>query len=425
MLARTLGGSGRRTSGGARQEGVWLPLAPNEIGPEDGRIRWPSHGLRLGRVLSGVRVLDLSRILSGPYCTMVLADLGADVVKIEAPGGDETRRWGPPFVGDTAAYYFGTNRNKNSVVLDLTTADGRDALAALLTEADVVVHNFTSRVARKLGADYKSVRAVKPDVIHLSFSGFGGHDPRRGYDLVAQALTGLMAITGEADRPAVKVGAPVSDLAAALFGAISVVSALFARTASGEGAELHVSLYDATLSLLGNQSMNWLMASEDTPRLGSEHPSITPYGAYRAADGELVIAVGSDEQFAALCDALEIGDLKHRFPRNADRVSNRDVVKSRIEEALGGRSRAVWLAVLTAAGVPTAEVRTVGEALDAPETTTVTWIDDGEDGKIPQVGGPIRVNGQLQLPFLPPPQLGEHTDEVVGGFLSDGDVEPR
>lgn len=377
-------------------------------------ISWPDNGAALGRLLSGVRVLDLSRVLAGPYCTMVLGDLGADVIKVESPAGDETRRWGPPFAGDTATYYFGTNRNKVSVVLDLMTDYGRETLAALIREADVFVHNFTPSVAAKLGADYASVRAERDDIVHLSFSGFGADDARRGYDLVAQAMSGLMAITGETDGDAVKVGAPVSDLSSALFGAVGVVSALVARARTGAGAELHVSLYDATLALLANQSMSWLLAGEETPRLGSEHPSISPYGAYRAADGQVVIAVGTDQQFAALCAVLDRPDLGEAFPRNADRIANRATLKQELERALAIRTRAEWIEAFEQAGVPTAEVRTVGEALTARDTSTVATVADQDGQAVAQVLGPLRVDGELQTPYLAPPRLGQDTDAVLG-----------
>jgi crotonobetainyl-CoA:carnitine CoA-transferase CaiB-like acyl-CoA transferase len=343
---------------------------------------------------------------------MIMGDLGADVIKVESPTGDETRRWGPPFVDGIATYYFGANRNKSSVVLDLSTDRDRETLFTLMVGADVVIHNFTTDAATRLGADYAAASRARADVVHLSFSGFGRADPRRGYDLVAQAMSGLMASTGDPDRSASKVGAPVSDLAAALFGVIGVVSALYARRDTGVGAELHVSLYDASLALLANQSMNWLLAGEDTRRLGSEHPSITPYGAYRTSDGDIVLAVGSDGQFAALCDVLDTPDLAKQFPRNEDRIASRNHIRLRLEEVLGSRTRAEWISLLTAAGVPNAEVRSVGEALSAPETT-LSQVTDALGTTLPQIPSPIRVNGKVQEPFLSPPSLGEHTDRLL------------
>ncbi len=379
-------------------------------------MTWPTTAASLGRLLSGVRVVDLSRILSGPYCTMVLADLGAEVVKIEPPGGDETRRWGPPFAGDTATYFFGTNRNKHSVELDLTTDRDRGVLRALIEGADVLVHNFTPDVAERLGVRHEDVAAIRPDIVHVSFSGFGAAAPeRRGYDLVAQSLTGLMSITGERDGPPVKVGAPVSDLSAALFGTIATVAALYKRRETGEGARVEVSLYDATLALLANQSMNWLLAQEETPRLGSEHPSIAPYGAYRAADGELILAVGSDRQFAALCEVLGLDGERPRFERNADRVAGRDELRVVLERALAAKTRAEWARLLDEAGVPNAAVRTVGEALSAPETTAIRTAPHPSGRDVPQVASPIVLDGERLDPYLAPPPLGWDTERVAGG----------
>jgi crotonobetainyl-CoA:carnitine CoA-transferase CaiB-like acyl-CoA transferase len=376
---------------------------------------WPHSEESTGRLLAGVKVLDLSRVLAGPYCAMVLADLGADVVKVEAPGGDETRRWGPPFFKGTAAYYFGTNRNKRGIVLDLREPGDRCLFEALAREADVVIQNFTGSAAARLGADYDSIRALNPTVIHLTVSGFGPEEPdRRGYDVIAQALSGMMAITGEPDRPGAKVGVPVSDLAAAMFGALSVVSALFARERSGDGARLDVSLYDATLALLANQSMNWLLSGEETPRIGSEHPNITPYGAHATRDGALVLGVGSDAQFRDLCDALGEPALAKdaRFRTNIDRITHREDLRNELNRRLVERTSAEWMEALDARGVPNAVVRSVGDALASPETRSVTQVRHSNLGEIAQVMGPIRVDGEYQRPYLPPPELGEHSNEI-------------
>jgi crotonobetainyl-CoA:carnitine CoA-transferase CaiB-like acyl-CoA transferase len=346
---------------------------------------------------------------------MVLADLGADVVKVEAPSGDETRRWGPPFFKGTASYYYGTNRNKWGIVLDLLDAEDRRLFETLAREADVVIHNFTGSAATKLGADYESIRAINPSVVHLTVSGFGPEEPdRRGYDVIAQALSGMMAITGEPDRPGAKVGVPISDLAAAMFGALAVVSALFARQRTGAGRQLDVSLYDATLALLANQSMNWLLSGEETPRIGSEHPNITPYGTHATRDGEIVVGVGSDAQFRGLCEALGDSDLAddERFRTNVERISHREELRDELNRRLGERSSAEWMEALDARGVPNATVRSVGDALAAPETHSVTGITHPNLGDIAQVMSPIRVDGTYQRPYLAPPELGEHSAEI-------------
>jgi crotonobetainyl-CoA:carnitine CoA-transferase CaiB-like acyl-CoA transferase len=380
------------------------------------QVSWPHAEANDGRLLAGVKVLDLSRVLAGPYCAMVLADLGADVVKVEGPTGDQTRGWGPPFVGNSATYFYGTNRNKWGVALDLTAADDRDALASLVEQADVVIQNFTGRVAKKLSVDYESVRAINPSVVYLALTGFGIEDPdRRGYDVVAQALTGMMAITGERHRPPAKVGVAISDLSAAMFGATGIVSGLYARALHGRGANLDVSLYDATLALMANQTANWLLAGEETERMGSEHPSITPYGAYRCKGGSIVLAVGTDGQFNALCGVLGAGELARQpeFRDNAARIAHRDELRGRLEERLAGRSSEEWSALLETAGVPHAVVRTVGEALQAPETRSLAHADGAGPGASAQVMGAIRVDGAYQRPYLAPPGIGEHTDAVL------------
>jgi crotonobetainyl-CoA:carnitine CoA-transferase CaiB-like acyl-CoA transferase len=380
------------------------------------RVSWPHADANDGRLLAGVKVLDLSRVLAGPYCAMVLADLGADVLKVEGPGGDQTRRWGPPFVGDTATYFHGTNRNKWGLVLDLTANGDRDALAALVEEADIVIHNFTGSVAKKLGVDYESVASINPRVVCLEISGFGTEDPDRpGYDVIAQALTGMMSITGERDRPPSKVGVAISDLAAAMFGAVAIASALHARERHGRGARLHVSLYDATLALMANQTASWLLAGEETERMGTEHPSVVPYGAYACKDGSIVLAVGTDRQFSALCDVLGVHELALRpeFERNTARVAHRDELRAALEERLAAQSREHWSELLTAAAVPHAVARTIGEALAAPETRSLAHSDSGERPSA-QVMGPIRVDGEYQRPYLSPPALGAHTDVVLG-----------
>jgi crotonobetainyl-CoA:carnitine CoA-transferase CaiB-like acyl-CoA transferase len=387
-------------------------------------LRWPRSDDNRRRLLEGVRVLDLSRVLAGPYCSMVLADLGADVVKVEAPGGDQTRRWGPPFHEGTAAYYFGTNRNKWGIELDLTAESDRAAGVALLAEADVVIHNFTPRVARKLGVDYATVKALNDDVIHLAITAFGQKtSDRPGYDVVAQALCGLMASTGEADGRPVKVGVPISDLSAGLYGAIAISAALAARATTGAGTALEVSLYDATLALLANQSANALLCGEDTPRLGSEHPVLAPYGAFLTADEPLVIGAGTDEQFQSLCKAIGAPQLASdaRFARNADRVAHRRELRGSLEAVLTREPRHVWASALESARVPHAEVRTVSQALRGAETETVASVEHPVLGSIAQVMGPIKVDGGYLAPYLAPPTLGEHNAAILRDGVGGSD----
>jgi crotonobetainyl-CoA:carnitine CoA-transferase CaiB-like acyl-CoA transferase len=347
---------------------------------------------------------------------MLLADLGADVIKVESPSGDETRRWGPPFHQGTAAYFFGANRNKWDVVLDLTTADARATLRKLLREADVVVQNFTGETAKHLGVDYETVAAINPQAVHLTLWAIGPEQPeQRGYDLVIQALTGMMAITGEPERPPVKVGVPISDLSAGLYSAIAITAQLFDRAQTGRGARLDVSLYDAALALLANQSMNWLLSGSETARMGSEHPTISPYGLYQTLDGAMIIAVGSDSQFEGLVRVLAAPSLATdaRFRHNSDRIASREQLRGEIEEITRTRCSAEWRKLLDDAGIPNAFVRSVGDALDAKDTQTITRIEHPTWGSVPQVMGPIRVNGKYLDPYLAPPALGEHTKGVL------------
>ena len=380
---------------------------------------WPHSPSNDGRPLEGVKVLDVSRVLAGPYCTMILGDLGADVVKVEPPYGDETRRWGPPFRHETATYYFGANRNKWGIVLDLQSESGRSALANLVEQADILVQNYTGDTATRLGVDYATTSTLNPTLVHLSLSGFGPAEPdRRGYDLVAQALSGLMEITGPNDGSPARVGVPISDLSTGLFGAIGVLAALRRREHDGKGAQLEVSLFDASVALLANQSMSWLLAGEETPRLGSEHPNLAPYGAFATLDGHIVIAVGNDGQFEALCRVLGPPALAGdpRFATNRLRIQHRAELRSELEARLGRRDRDTWRALLDAAAVPNAAVRPVSSALTSDEARSVSDVVHPTLGAIPQVGNPIQIFGQYLWPYLAPPMLGEHTDQVLGSI---------
>lgn len=384
-------------------------------------VTWPSSAANFGRPLSGVRVLDASRVLAGPFCAMLLADLGADVIKVEPPQGDETRRWGPPFLGDTAAYYFVANRNKWDVSLDLKEQADRVLLQELVRQADVVIHNYTEDRARGFSLDYDSVRTLNNQAIYLAITGFGGRESeRRGYDLLAQALGGLMSITGQEAGPPTKVGVAISDIAAGLFGALGVAAALAGRGHSGKGAAVEVSLYDATLSLLVNQAMNSFLSGETPQRQGNDHPNVSPYGVYATGGGDIVLAVATDGQFASLCDVL--GDpalaVDQRFRHNGDRVPNRQALRHALEAMLSARDARAWSAELDARGVPNGVVRTVSEALEAPETQSVSYVDHPVHGRIPQVLNPIRLNDQYLSVYLPPPDRGEH-DKLVGGRTGD------
>jgi crotonobetainyl-CoA:carnitine CoA-transferase CaiB-like acyl-CoA transferase len=364
--------------------------------------------------LRGVRVVDLSRVLAGPYCTMVLADLGADVVKVERPeGGDETRSWGPPFAGGEAAYYLSVNRGKRSCAIDLSQPEGRDLALELCAGADAVIENFKLGGADRLGVGYEAVRAVNPGVVYCSITGFGSErEPpgRPGYDFVAQAESGLMSVTGAADGPPYKVGVALVDVLAGLHAAAAILAGLH----GGEGARIEVPLLDSGLAGMVNVAQNALVTGAEPARYGNAHPNIVPYETFETASGQIAIAAANDGLFGALCGALGLEDLVGRFPTNAERVEHRAELIPLLAQRLRERSAEEWISELDAAGVPVGKVRTVPEALAAaaaagrPATLTV---DHPTAGPLGLVASPIW--GSTAGTPTPPPLLGEHTAEVL------------
>jgi crotonobetainyl-CoA:carnitine CoA-transferase CaiB-like acyl-CoA transferase len=383
--------------------------------------------------LAGVRVVDCSTVLAGPYCTMLLADLGADVVKVEPPEGDATRGWGPPWVGDdaqgtrTAAYYLAVNRNKRSVRLDLRQPDGAAVLRRLLAEADVVVENFRSGGFARLGFGDDELRDINPNLIHLAITGYGSTGPdadRPGYDFVIQAVSGLMSITGAADEDGggpTKVGVAIADVIAGLQGAVAVLAALSARERGfAEGQRVDVSLLASTLSILVNQAQNAFVGGLAPRRLGNAHPNIVPYETFPTADGEIAIAAGSERQWPRLCRALALPALADdpRFATNGDRVANRAELIATLRERLAGRTSAEWLAALDAAEVPAGSINDIGEAFGSPwaeERGMTVELNHPVLGRTRQVAPPFELSSTPATVRTPPPLLGEHTDEVLGG----------
>jgi crotonobetainyl-CoA:carnitine CoA-transferase CaiB-like acyl-CoA transferase len=365
--------------------------------------------------LAGVRVADLSRVLAGPYCTQALADLGADVVKVERPGeGDETRGWGPPFApGGEAAYFLSLNRSKRSLAVDLAADEGRDVALDLMGRAHVVVENFRPGGADRLGLGYETVKGQNPTVVWCSITGFGTEraPDRAGYDFIAQAESGLMHITGPADAPPHKVGVAVSDVLAGLHAAVAVLAALH----RGTGERIEVSLIDATLAALVNVAQNALVTGEEAQRLGNAHPSIVPYEPFEARDAWIAVAAANDGLFRRLCAALELPELAEdpRFARNADRVQHRDELTARLTERFATRDAADWLAALDEAGVPAGRIRGVREALDAHAPTTVT-VGHPTAGPVELVRPGFRLAGaDVAAHATAPPLLGQHTREVL------------
>jgi crotonobetainyl-CoA:carnitine CoA-transferase CaiB-like acyl-CoA transferase len=377
----------------------------------------PDQSLQGRLPLRGVRVADLSRVLAGPYCTMVLADLGADVVKVERPeGGDETRGWGPPFAAGEAAYFLSVNRGKRSCALDLGQEEGRAIALELCVRANVVIENFKLGGAERLGVGYEQVRERNPAVVYCSITGFGSErEPpgRPGYDFVAQAETGLMSITGPRGGQPYKVGVALVDVLAALHAAAAVLAAL----RGGEGARIEVPLLDSGLAGLVNVAQNALVTGREPERYGNAHPNIVPYQDFATASGRIAVAAANDGLFRALCDAMDLAELPadERFATNAARVENRAALIPTLEERFGQRPAEEWLFALDAVGVPCGKVRSVPEALEAAVAAgrpATMRVDHPAAGPLDLVASPIWGSTDPGS-ALPPPLLGEHTAEVL------------
>jgi crotonobetainyl-CoA:carnitine CoA-transferase CaiB-like acyl-CoA transferase len=368
--------------------------------------------------LAGVRVADLSRVLAGPYCTMVLADLGAEVIKIERPeGGDETRAWGPPFADGEAAYYLSVNRGKRSCALDLSQPEGRELALEICAGADAVVENFKLGGAERLGVGYEQVRERNPHVVYCSISGFGSsREPkgRPGYDFVAQAESGLMSITGPEEGPPFKAGVALVDVLAGLHAAAAILAAL----RRGEGGRIEVPLLDSGLAGLVNVAQNALVTGTAPVRHGNAHPNIVPYQDFETASGRIAVAAGNDGLFRALCAVIGRDDLPadQRFATNAARVEHRRELIPELQDVLRERRADEWVELLDAAGVPVGKVRSVPEAIEAAAAAgrpATVRVEHPTIGALELVGSPIWGPTESSLP-APPPLLGEHTAEVLG-----------
>ncbi len=370
--------------------------------------------------LEGVRVADFSRVLAGPLATMLLADLGADVIKVERPGsGDDTRGWGPPFVGRDAAYFLALNRNKRSVALDLLTPEGATAARRLALSADVVVENFRPGLMGRFGLDHDTLAAERPDLVTCSLVAFGDEGEaasRPGYDIIVQALSGLMSFTGQPGGEPTKVGVALLDVVCGLYAANGILAALLERHATGRGRRIVVSLYETSLAAMVNQAANYLLGGVVPGPLGNQHPNIVPYQLFEAADRPFILAAGNDRMFERTCEVLGRPDLAadERFATNEARVRHREELLPLLADAFHRRPAGEWLAALEAVGVPCSPVLRMDEVFATPEgAQMVQEVDDPERGALRLVADPIRLDGELPRVRRPPPGLGEHTEEVL------------
>jgi crotonobetainyl-CoA:carnitine CoA-transferase CaiB-like acyl-CoA transferase len=379
-----------------------------------------------GGPLDGVRVLDLTRVLAGPLCTMMLGDMGADVVKIEPPGrGDDTRAWGPPFLEGESAYYLGVNRNKRSVVLDMATEDARTELGKLMRDADVVIDNYKLGQLEKWGFNDDWFEREAPRAIRCSITGYGKSGPdaaRPGYDFILQAESGLMSICGEQDGTPMKYGVAIVDICTGMLACNAILAALHARVATGKGQKAEVSLFETSLFMLANVASNYLIGGGRGARFGNGHPNIVPYTVYDASDASIAVAVGNDAQFARLAEILGHAEwaADSRFATNKDRVANRDLIDSLIGEALSADSADRWIAKFQKVGIPCGRINSVAEALETEQARArnmVETVDHPKIGPVRLLGTPFKFSRTPTSIRRHPPTHGENTEEVLAhGF---------
>ncbi|MEW6030054.1 MAG: CaiB/BaiF CoA transferase family protein [Chloroflexota bacterium] len=381
--------------------------------------------------LQGIRVLDLTRVLAGPYCTMLLGDYGADVIKVEAPGrGDDTRQWGPPWAGGESAYYLSVNRNKRSITVNLKHADGVAIIRRLLEESDVLVENFEVGGMACFGLDFERVHAVNPRLVYCSITGYGQDGPYRdrpGYDFVIQAEGGIMSITGEPEGPPMKVGVAIADIMAGMFACNAILVALHHRETTGEGQFIDISLFDSQLGWLANVAQNYLVSREAPKRYGNAHANIVPYQAFATKDGWLAVGIGNDAQFRRFCEVAGCDEIwaEARFQTNPGRVQHRAELVARLEAVFHQRGSEEWLGLLEQAGVPHAPINSIPQALAHPQASArgmVQSVPHPTAGEIQLVRPVAKFSASAAHIQRHPPLLGEHTREVLQS-LGYEDVE--
>ncbi|MCC7079506.1 MAG: CoA transferase [Burkholderiales bacterium] len=393
--------------------------------------------------LANVRVLDLSRILAGPWCAQILADLGAEVIKIERPGkGDDTRGWGPPFLRDAqgrdtaqAAYFQCTNRGKKSVTVDIANPEGQRIVRELAARCDVLLENFKVGDLARYGLGYDAIRLLNPRIVYCSITGFGQTGPyrdRAGYDFMIQALGGLMSITGERDDlpggGPQKAGVAVADLMTGMYSTVAILGALWERTASGEGQHIDMALLDTQVGWLANQNLNYLVSGDAPRRLGNAHPNLTPYDAFKTSDGDIILAIGNDAQYARFCEAVGRAELvtDARFKDNPSRVANRAELKALLEPVMRERTMTEWMQLLEPLGIPCGPINRLDQVFADPQVVhrgLRIELPHPVAGRVPLVANPIRYSRTPIRYEKAPPLLGEHTDEVLRDLLEKSDAE--
>ncbi|MFA9406319.1 MAG: CaiB/BaiF CoA transferase family protein [Anaerolineales bacterium] len=389
--------------------------------------------------LEGIRVLDLTRAMAGPYCTMMLGDLGADVIKVERPiTGDESRGWGPPFFGrpyhdrpGESAYFASANRNKRSLTLDLKSDEGVDIVLRLVKESDILVENFRTGTLERMGLGYARLKELYPMLIFCSISGYGRTGPqaeRAGYDVIIQAEGGMMGITGPVPGPPSRVGVPIVDITTGMFASNAILAALHARELTGEGQMIDVSLLDTQVALLTNQASNYLISGKPSPRMGNAHPNLTPYEAFQARDGWFVVGVANAGQWAKLCEVLNQPEIEDdpRFQTNNARVANREELNDILNQAFGSGDVSAWIAKLSEAGLPCGPINTIPDVFDHPQAETRGFILESEHSsgeKIKLTGFPYQFSQTPAELHRPPPTLGEHTGQILEEILGFSEDE--
>jgi crotonobetainyl-CoA:carnitine CoA-transferase CaiB-like acyl-CoA transferase len=373
-------------------------------------------------MLEGTRVLDLTHALAGPYCTMLLGDLGADVIKVEPAGGDQSRQWGPPFIDGESAYFLSVNRNKRSVVLDLKSADGKAAARALAMSSDVVVENFKPGAAARLDLDAATLQALKPSLVYASISGYGQNQPElAGYDQIAQGTSGMMSVNALPGAAPTKVGVPIGDISAGMFATHAILAALVERARTNKGRYIDIALNDSLMALFTYQAGRLFATGQIPSREGNFHATIAPYGTFAVKDGFINVAVATDAQFARFCHAIDAPELANdpRFASNAGRQATRTPLVEGIKAHLKHATRDEWLRRLREHGIPAGPILDIAEAFASPLATERGMrieVEHSMVGPISQVGAPWKIDGESSPVRLPPPSLGQHTSEVLSGL---------